>query len=392
MSNYTSNMLTNQKNKFKLSNEVVYLNGAYMSPQLISVEKTGHQAISKKCIPYEISGNDFFENTIQLKQVYSKLIDVDNYQNLAVIPAVSYGIATVANNIKLEAGDEILVVGEQFPSNIYSWQRIAKQENAFVKTISAPKEFANRGKNWNQLVLNAITNKTAVVAMPHVHWADGTLFDLKAIRKKTTKYNSLLIIDGTQSVGALPFSIRDIQPDALICAGYKWLLGPYSIGLAYFSDYFSDGIPIEENWINRKNSENFGGLVNYEEQYQPKSGRYNVGEMSNFSLTPMLINSIDQLHVWGIDNIQNYCKNISTKVVSELRNLGCFIEDDSYRAHHLFGIYLPSHINLEKLKAEFNKNSVFVSFRGNAIRVSPNVYNTEEDFEIFLNCFKNIQK
>jgi selenocysteine lyase/cysteine desulfurase len=168
----------------------------------------------------------------------------------------------------------------------------------------------------------------------------------------------------------------------LICAGYKWLLGPYSTGLAYYSDSFSEGIPIEENWINRKNSENFGGLVNYEEQYQPKSGRYNVGEMSNFSLTPMLINSIEQLNIWEPSKIQSYCKSISNKVVQELRNLDCFIEDDDFRAQHLFGIYLPKHINLEKLKTEFNKKKVFISFRGNAIRVSPNVYNLEKDFEI----------
>jgi len=383
-------MLTNQKTQFNLSNKVVYLNGAFMSPQLKSVEIIGHQAISKKCTPYEISGEDFFENTVKLKQVFSKLIDVDDYRNIAIIPAVSYGVATVANNIKLKVGDEILVVGEQFPSNIYSWQRIANQQNAIIKTISAPKEYANRGKNWNQLILNAITNKTAVVAMPHVHWADGTLFDLHAIREKTKKYNSLLIIDGTQSVGALPFSVREIQPDALICAGYKWLLGPYSTGLAYYSDSFSEGIPIEENWINRKNSENFGGLVNYEEQYQPKSGRYNVGEMSNFSLTPMLIKSIEQLINWEPVNIQSYCKSISNKVVQELRKLDCFVEDDAYRAQHLFGIYLPKHINLEKLKTEFNKKKVFISFRGNAIRVSPNVYNLEKDFEILLKCFKHI--
>jgi len=74
----------------------------------------------------------------------------------------------------------------------------------------------------------------------------------------------LLIIDGIQSIGTLPFSVKEIQPDALICAGYKWLLGPYSIGLAYYSDTFANGFPIEENWINRKNSEDFGGLVNYE--------------------------------------------------------------------------------------------------------------------------------
>ncbi|MCF6224570.1 MAG: aminotransferase class V-fold PLP-dependent enzyme, partial [Flavobacteriaceae bacterium] len=369
---------------------ITYLNGAFMSPLLKSVEKIGHKSISKKCMPYEITANDFFDNTTKLKQVYAKLIDLSDYQDLAIIPSVSYGIATVANNVNLFAGDEILVVGDQFPSNFYSWEKLAKKIGAIVKIITAPEAYKNRGGLWNEKILDAIGNKTSIVAMPHVHWADGTLFDLKAIRKKTKQNEALLIIDGTQSVGALPFSVNEIQPDALICAGYKWLLGPYSIGLAYYSDRFREGNPIEENWINRKNSQNFSGLVSYEEAYQPKAGRFNVGEMSNFTLSPMLIKSIEQLLLWKPQNIQDYCKKISENYLKELQNLGCFIEDANYRAHHLFGIYLPEGINLNLLKAEFEKNKIYVSFRGSAIRVSPNVYNLEDDFKKLVHCFKNI--
>ena len=85
-----------------------------------------------------------------------------------------------------------------------------------------------------------------------VHWADGTIFDMKKIRKKTSENNALLIIDGTQSIGSMPFNLNEIQPDALVCAGYKWLMGPYGSGLAYYGKYFDDGKPIEESWINRK--------------------------------------------------------------------------------------------------------------------------------------------
>ncbi|VAW17263.1 Cysteine desulfurase [hydrothermal vent metagenome] len=385
-------MLSNQKEKFRIPGNISYLNGAYMSPSLKSVEEIGHRSVSKKCLPFEITGDDFFENTHKLKEEFSKLVEVDDSQNIAIIPAVSYGIATVANNIQLKAGDEILVVSEQFPSNIYSWRKLADQNMASIHVIAAPEGFDKRGERWNKLILDAISDKTALVAMPHVHWTDGTLFDLKNIREKTRLYGALLIIDGTQSVGAYPFSIKEIQPDALICGGYKWLLGPYSIGLAYYSDYFKDGNPIEEGWINRKNSEDFSKLVHYQNEYQPKAGRYNVGEMSNFTLTPMLINAIEQLNEWRTEKIQEYCKHISKDAVDELRALGCFIEGDRYRAQHLFGIYLPKHINLEKLKAEFSKQNIFVSFRGNAIRVSPHVYNNKADFEKLVQCFNSIEK
>ncbi len=381
-------MLSNQKDKFKLPEEVIYLNGAYMSPQLKSVEKIGHEAVSKKCFPHEIIAEDFFTGVEKLRKTFAKFIDISDYQNTAIIPSVSYGIATVANNIKLQPGDEIIIVDAQFPSNVYAWQKIAKKNNAKVIIVSPPDTFQNRGQRWNQSVLDVITTKTALVAISPAHWADGTIFDLKAIREKTKIYNALLIIDGAQSLGALPFSVKEIQPDAVITVGYKWLLGPYGLGMAYFSDYFNEGEPIENNWINRKGSENFGGLVNYESQYQPKAGRYNMGECSNFNLLPMLTKSIEQLAEWQPKNIQVYCDSISKNAIKELRNIGCFIEDDIYRTKHLFGVYLPKNIDLDKLKAKFSKNNIYISFRGNAIRVSPNVYNSESDFEKLIDCFK----
>jgi len=96
--------------------------------------------------------------------------------------------------------------------------------------------------------------------------------------------------------------------------------------------------------------------------------------MSNFTLTPMLIKSIEQLNAWQPKRAQDYCKAISEEAIEKLRVIGCFIEEDKDRAQHLFGIYLPETINLDKLKAEFSKQNIYVSFRGNAIRVSPHMY------------------
>ncbi|WP_298541966.1 aminotransferase class V-fold PLP-dependent enzyme [uncultured Aquimarina sp.] len=373
--------MQHQKHLFDLSPEITYLNGAYMAPQLKSVTEIGVQSVKRKAHPYEILPKDFFNEKEILKQRFATLIDAPSYKNTAIIPSVSYGIANAANNVPVKKGGEIILVDEQFPSNVYIWQEVAKKNDAIIKVIKPPVELENRGKRWNENILEAITKNTAVIAMPHVHWADGTLFDLKAIREKTKTVNAMLVIDGTQSVGAFPFSIKEIEPDALVCGGYKWLLGPYAIGMAYYSDAFNNGTPIEHNWMNRYNSEDFSGLTKYEDRYQEKAARYSVGESSNFVLTPMMIRAIEQLITWQPKNIQEYGKSISKNAVQKLRELGCFIEDDAYRAHHLFGIYLPNHIDLEEIKAKLKKAQIFVSFRGNAMRVSCNVYNTEEDFE-----------
>ncbi|MEP2773676.1 MAG: aminotransferase class V-fold PLP-dependent enzyme [Fulvivirga sp.] len=374
-------MISTQKDKFSLSSDKVYLNCAYMSPILKSVEEAGIEGIKKKRNPFDISPEHFFKETEELRSEYASLINTKEPERIVVTTSVSYGMANVTKNIKLTADENVIVLGEQFPSNYYPWKRLCDSYGAQLVTVSAPKVAAERGKLWNEAILEAINEKTKVVAMSHVHWADGTLFDLIAIRKRTREVGALLIIDGTQSVGALPFDVKAIQPDALICAGYKWLLGPYSIGLSYYGPYFDDGVPVEENWINRLHSEDFAGLVSYEDRYQPGALRYEAGEHSNFILVPMMLQAVKQINEWGVENIQTYCKQLCDKHLPSLKN--AVIENESFRGSHLFGIRVDP-ANMEQLKAAIQRANISVSVRGDAIRVSPHLYNTDEEMKLLM--------
>lgn len=372
--------MESKKSHFQLDTSVTYLNCAYMAPQLKVVEEAGLEGLKRKRNPFQISPEEFFGETDSLREEYAKLIHTKEPKRIVVIPSVSYGMANVAKNLPLSKGDNIIVVGEQFPSNVYPWREAAFEHGAEIVTITPPKESKDRGRLWNEKILNAINSKTKLVALGNIHWADGTLFDLKTIRKQTREVGAWLAIDGTQSVGALPFDVSEIQPDALICAGYKWLMGPYSIGLAYYGPALDNGKPVEENWINRYESENFANLVNYNDDYQPGALRYEVGEHSNFILVPMMLAAVKQLNEWGPQNIQNYCKDLVSSGIKKLKEAGYKIEDENYRSSHLFGIRLGDDHNMEQIKQRFEEENILVSFRGDSIRISPNVYNTEEEF------------
>ncbi len=358
-----------------------------MSAQLRSVEKVGIENLQKKSNPYRIETKHFFEDRQLLKERFAQLIHANDPQNIAIIPAVSYGIATTVKNISFKKGDEIILLDEQFPSNFYAWKALEKEKGVVLKVIPAPPPAKGRGQKWNEFVLNAISTKTKVVAIPIVHWADGTLFDLKTIRNRTNNVGAYLIIDGTQSIGALPFSVEEIKPDALICGGYKWLMGGYGLGLAYYGERFYGGNPIENNWINHEGSEDFSQLVRYNDNFKPKAARYDMGESSNFILTPMLSEGIRQLLEWTPAAIQQYCEMITSEAIAAFTNTAYFIEDASYRANHLFGIYSTQGEPSESLKQLISQKNIVVSYRGNAIRVSPNVYNTKEDLEKLFSCF-----
>jgi selenocysteine lyase/cysteine desulfurase len=287
----------------------------------------------------------------------------------------------VANNLPAASDKKIIVAGQQFPSNIYPWMRYCRESGCKLHIVDPPDDPDSRGKTWNQRILEAIDTDTLLVALGNVHWTDGTLFDLEKIGERAREVDALFVIDGTQSIGALPFNQQKVQADAVICAGYKWLMGPYSIALGYFGERFLDGIPLEEGWLERKDSENFAGLVNYADTYQPGAVRFDVGESSNFILVPMMIRALRQLLEWDPAEIQAYCQSLTADLVEELQAHQFNVEDPGWRAHHLFGIYLPEQIRPQKLQQKLTEQNIHVSVRGSAIRISPNVYNDEIDIE-----------
>lgn len=387
-------MLTCQKQLFSIPDEVSYLNCAYMSPNAEPVELAGYHAVARKNLPFEITIPDFFEPVAKLKQLSAKLIGAADPDRVAIIPSVSYGMANVVRNVKITAGQNIVMVEEDFPSDFYAWKRLADEHDAEVRLVSAPVfplgTGASRGKTWNERILEAIDDKTVAAAIPHVHWADGTLFDLEAIRIKTRKVGAMLVVDGTQSVGALPFDMQKIQPDALVCAGYKWLLGPYGLGFAWYGENFDHGAPIEESWINRVNSDDFQSLVNYRDEYRPGASRYSMGESSQFIAVPMLSAALELLMDWGVENIQQYAFHLSQPYFERFVKQGCWMEDLPYRSSHLAGVRLPDGIDLQALKSAVAELDVYVSFRGNALRISTHLFNKEEDFQKLENALKKV--
>jgi len=347
---------------------------------LKAVEKAGMEGIRRKRNPAGISSEDFFTTSEVLRKEFAKLIHATDPGRIVIIPSASYGLATAAKNIKLNPGERIIVAQEQFPSNYYVWERLARECKAVVRTVAPPDTLIDRGKKWNERILDEINPGVKVVAIGNVHWADGTRFDLEKIGIKAREVGAKLIVDGTQSVGALPFDVRKIKPDALICAGYKWLMGPYSIGLAYYNESFDGGTPIEENWINRHGSEDFARLVRYQQQYQHGSLRYEVGEHSNFILVPMILAALKQVNAWGPDQVQRYCKEISADGIRQLKAKGFWVEDDAYRGQHLFGIRFPQGASIAAMKDRVKRNKISVSFRGDFMRVSPHLYNSAKEF------------
>lgn len=376
-----------QKSLFQLPPELHYLNCAYMSPMPSTVEAAGQLGMRKKLVPSQISAVDFFNQLDGPKEKFGKLINAPA-QQIAFIPSVSYAMANVMNNIPCKTGQHALTVAEEFPSDFFALKKWATKHQAEIKVIRPAENSPQRGRDWNNKIIEAISTSTAIVNISSIHWMDGTLFDWVAIGKRCREVGAIFVVDGTQSVGALPIDVQAAGIHVLICASYKWLMGPYSIGLAYFHSDFNEGVPIEEAWTNRDNAQNFSSLAQYSSTYSPGAARYSVGESANFILVPMLDEALRNILEWGPANIQEYCGELTKPLIQFATEKGWKIDEASYRCNHLFGLKLPATISMDNLTQALKAKNIIISVRGNSIRIAPNVYNDAADINALLKTLK----
>ena len=376
-------MIKCQKNLFNLDSEATYLNCAYKSPLLKEAEKDAIKALLTERNPFKLKANNYFEITDEIRKEFSTIIGAQSNE-IAILPSTSYGFANVFNNIKINRKNALTIENE-FPSGYFAIKKWCNKNKAELKVINRENLSA---EDWNKKIIDAINYDTNLVMMSSIHWMNGTKFDLKEIGLKCREVGAYFIVDGTQSVGASSMNVKELHIDALICAGYKWLFGPYSMALGYFSEKFKNGIPIEESWMNRSNAADFSNLTDYDIKYKSMAGRYNVGQSTNFILSPIMLTGLKQINIWGVRNIENYCNQLAENLLNKLKPLNFSFETKEYFNPHLFSLGLPKEIKPLKLINRLDNENIYVSIRGSYIRVSINVFNNEEDIEKLVSVIK----
>ena len=222
-------MLPCQRHLFDIPDDVAYLNCAYMSPLTKSALETGTAGLACKAHPWKSLPTFFLPDQMSSAQP-PRSYSTAPADDIAIVPSASYGTATAVRNLPVKEGESVLVLAEQFPSNYYPWQRRVEETGASLKVVAWPED-----NDWTSAVLDSLTADVAIAALPHVHWTSGGRLDLVRIGVACRKLGAALVLDLTQSLGALPFSVGGlqdgVQPDFAVAASYKWLLGPYSVGL-----------------------------------------------------------------------------------------------------------------------------------------------------------------
>jgi selenocysteine lyase/cysteine desulfurase len=374
-------MIPCQRHVFEMPDDVAYFNCAYMAPMLKSVRRAAEEAIARTAQPWQVSADDFFTPAERARGLFARLIHA-RAEDVAIVPAASYGISSAAKNLRIGKGQAILVLDEEFPSNVYPWHALAKRDGGELLVVRRPPD-----GDWTAAILDTIDDRVAIAALPNCHWTDGGYVDLERVSPALQKIGARLVLDVTQSLGVLPLDVVRIKVDYLACAAYKWLLGPYSIGFMYAAEEHHRGDPLDYNWITREKSENFAGLVDYREGYQPGARRFDMGERANFVLLPMVTAALEQLLAWTPEAITASLSGITEHIADQATELGVTVAPKELRAKHLLGLRFRDGAP-PGLIEQLREKKIFVSLRGGTLRIAPHLFNNPSDVDRLLGALR----
>ena len=368
------NNIGNQRHKFDIPDDVSYLDCATMSPLLLSSYEATRVGLQFKLHPWLVKSEDFFNEAEQVREIVGRLINTQS-DNIALIPGASYGVALAAANIPIQSGQEVLILESQHTANAYSWMHYSKQVGAKIRVLKRPNQL-----NWTEIVLEAIGAKTAVAALPCVHSSDGSELDLTRISIRLREFGAALVLDATHSIGATNIDINSVQPDFLVAAGYKWLLGPYGTGIMYVAPKWQQGRPLEEPGLNRLGSSNFVENLSYLENYIDGARRYDVSSRGNFGLIQGLRNSLQQIESWGIHSIAKELTSITTAIADKVKQIDLPGMVGAVAHGHYLSIEFLEQLPIDLIH-QLERDKVYVSARGRWLRLTPYLHNSERDVE-----------
>ena len=264
-----------------------------------------------------------------------------------------------------------------FPSTVYPWHRVANSTECEIRLAKEKNNFMHPDD-----IIALIDQHTAVVCISHVEYGNGQTFDLQLLAEAAQEHDALLVVDATQSAGAIPIDVQTCPVDALICGAYKWLCGPFGAAFMYVAPHLAE--KLEPGLVGFRSHKNMWDLDASRIDYPQAAKKFEFSTMA-FGCAVGLTRAIDFLNEVGIENIFQYNRQLADILITGLRSRDAVITsplDDEDRSSIVTAYF--ENIDSKEIIKGLKATQVFVSSRAGAIRFSPHLYNTAEDMDSAL--------
>ena len=360
--------------------DATYLNLAGQSPMPKVSLRAIQSAIADKKYPHHRTDSVFYEVPNRIRANIAQLIGAKS-EEIALTTGASAGVTAVAYALDWKRGDEVIVAAKEFPLQYTIWKPMEERVGLKVKIVSPRDRFLDADD-----LIGALTPKTRLVSVSHVRFDDGSLLDAKRLAAACHAQGALLLLDVSQSCGAIPMNVRELGADFIVCAGYKWLFGPFGTGFFWIKhELLSSMLPAPFYWMAVAGSDNFAKLDFANPRPEDSAKRWDAPEWAsyfNFNLAGFDA-SLEFVLRMGAETVERHNRGLIELMFARLPKDRCVpaspLDAAKRGPYGCFAARTP-----EKTVALYHKlrsENVIVSLREGNIRVSPHLYNTERDID-----------
>ena len=355
--------------------ETTYLNCAYQGVFPLSAVARSHEAIDLKCHPERMDKAEYFALPERVRSHLAAIIGGDE-KEIALTSGATQGIGVVAAGLELGPGDEVLLAGNNFPANLFTWLHM-RRKGVQVNILKSDERPLRPDE-----VASAFTPNTKVLALDWVNYSTGRRIDLAEMGQLAHERGALFVVDGTQGVGALELNVHELPVDVIAVAAYKWLLGPYGTGFVYVREELLNRLELKVvNWLSVDGADDFDALP-IEDFRLPGAARiFDIPETANFLNLSAMEASLEFVRGVGAAAVTAHCMELLDHAAEGLQARGhVLINDDrSQLPSPILAFRCRSAEETDNLYAKLKAHHVEVSLRHHRIRVSPYVYNNRDD-------------
>jgi len=380
-------MLPSQRALFDMPRDVCFMNAAAWSPLPLASQEAGRAAVGRKGQPWKLPDGFQAAQYERARRAAAALIGADS-NDVALIPSVGYGVSTAGKVLTITRGTRVIVLENDHTSPVLEWMGRAEAQGFTVDTVKQPAD-----GDWTSAVLEAIERTgaapVALASISSVHWSDGGALDVPRIHAALKKQGAALLVDATHDAGVRRIDVKTLDPDFLIFPTYKWVLGPYGRAFMYVAKRHQNGVPLEQTAGARKAVSAEDTIYFRDTTYRDDARRYDMGERDHFISMEMASIGMEMMAGWGNDAVVGRLAMLTSRLADGLGNLGVGLLDPKVRAPHILCVSFPKGMAPD-LPKRLAAEGVHAAPRLGRLRISPHVYNDEQDVERFVEVFRRV--
>ncbi len=361
------------KSYFQLDNNIVHLNHAAVAPWPV-VTRDAVISFAKENVSIGSQHYDCWLKTEQqLKQRLAKLINAKSTDEIALLKNTSEGLSLIAQGLLFNAGDNIVIPAEEFPSNKVVWQALETQ-GVDIRLVTV------EGIEEPELALiSAMDEHTRLLSCSSVQFARGLVLDLAVIGKACKQQDVLFCVDAIQSLGAIVFDAQACFADFVVADGHKWMCGPEGTALFYCRNEVQHQLQLTQfGWHMLKNAFDFSPQNNalpLERKIASGAQRFESGSPNMIGITALNA-SLGMLLEIGLKNVQSRVIYNADYLINQLASLSNITILGPTARGRYAGIVTFQKLDVDtvKLYQHLQNNNVICAYRGDGIRFSPHFH------------------